>query len=276
MRAPNVRKSEIVKRIERRRLPADPAPQRDVLIRRMLSMSMKFGARTEIYGEGEPVEYIYEVMNGAVRTAQVLPDGRRMVGGFFFTGDIVGLGDGAEHSMSAEAIVPSTVRAIKRQPLIRMADDEQEIAEWLLTATMRETARVNHHALMLSMTAQERVSRFLIEMAGRTSTGDMVKLPMSRQDIADYLGLRIETVSRALTDLTDRSTIALPNSRFVVLRNRSALKFERDEGRNRRLNLHSSTVGTIGFVLALATSARTMPLAPVQQQDSTAKEQAAL
>ena len=79
------------------------------------------------------------------------------------------------------------------------------------------------HILLLIMTAQERVVGFLLEMADRVSGGNAVELPMSRQDIADYLGLTIETVSRTLTHLENAAAIELPTSRRVVLRNRTAL-----------------------------------------------------
>jgi CRP/FNR family nitrogen fixation transcriptional regulator len=190
----------------------------------MLGIAMKFGARTEIYGEGEPADFVYEVLNGAVQTVKVLVDGRRKIGGFYFAGDIFGLEDGNEHAMSAEAVVPSTVRLIRRQTLVRFAADDGKLAEELLMMAMREAARAQHHALMLVMTAQERVNSFLIEMAERISIGDLVHLPMSRQDIADYLGLTIETVSRTITGLASTSTIALSTSRNVVLRDRPALK----------------------------------------------------
>jgi CRP-like cAMP-binding protein len=90
--------------------------------------------------------------------------------------------------------------------------------------TGRELARVQDHVLLLIKTARERVAGFLLEMADRGPNDEAVELPMSRQDIADYLGLTIETVSRTLTGLESAATIALPSSRRVVLRNRAALR----------------------------------------------------
>jgi CRP/FNR family nitrogen fixation transcriptional regulator len=92
---------------------------------------------------------------------------------------------------------------------------------WALTA--RELQRVQDHIMVLIKSAQERVAGFLLEMADRVPGGGAVELPMSRQDIADYLGLTIETVSRTLTQLEKTAAIELPTSRRIVLRNRSAL-----------------------------------------------------
>jgi CRP/FNR family nitrogen fixation transcriptional regulator len=213
-----------VERSARRGVRVDPAAHAGVLARSMLGVPMKFGAGTEIYGEGEPVEYVYEVVHGAVRTVKVLTDGRRTLGGFYFAGDIFGLEEGDEHSLTAEAIVDTAVRVIRRRTLIRIAGYDRDLARELFGATGREIARVHNHALMLIKTAQERVGSFLIEMADRISIGDLVVLPMSRQDIADYLGVTIETVSRTFTILEGTAAIALPNARAVVLRDRAALR----------------------------------------------------
>ncbi len=211
-------------RMERRGVRSDPGGWSGVLARSVLGVPMKFAGGAEIYGEGEPVEYVYEVVQGAVRTVKVLTDGRRTIGGFYFAGDIFGLEEGNEHSLSAEAIVDSAVRVIRRRTLIRMSGYDRELAQQLLVTTSHEIARVHNHALMLIKTAQERVASFLLEMGERISVGDLVVLPMSRQDIADYLGVTIETVSRTFTILENTAAIALPNSRAVVLRDRAALR----------------------------------------------------
>src|SRR5690348_16389767 len=160
----SVRKSHSVKPTSRHGPHARLAAQQAVLAPRMLGVAMKFGAGTEIFGEGEPVDYVYEVVNGAVRTVQMLSDGRREIGGFYFAGDIFGLEDSDEHSFSAEAIAASTVRVIKRRTLIQLSAEDSKLTEELLAMAMREAARAHRHAFMLILTAQERVNCFLFEM----------------------------------------------------------------------------------------------------------------
>ncbi len=178
---------------------------------------------SEIFGEGEPAEYLYKVMSGCVRTYKTLNDGRRQISGFYLPGEVFGLSFDDEHTVSAEAIADSKVLVIKRGALGALAGRDPSIARELFTLTGRELRRAQERILLLIKSAQERVAGFLLEMADRTSATDAVELPMSRQDIADYLGLTIETVSRTLTALECSAAIGLPSSRHIVLRNRAAL-----------------------------------------------------
>src|SRR3954449_4310004 len=184
---------------------------------------MPFLRNSEIYGEREPADYLYKVVSGTVRTYKVLSDGRRQIGAFYLPGDIFGLESADEHSFSAEAITDSKVLVIKRSALVALAARDNSVAQQLWAMTSRELRRVQDHIMLLIQTAQERVAGFLLEMANRVPGGSAVELPMSRQDIADYLGLTIETVSRMLTILEKSAAIELPTSRRIVLRNRSAL-----------------------------------------------------
>jgi CRP/FNR family transcriptional regulator, nitrogen fixation regulation protein len=189
----------------------------------LMGAPMPFARNVEIYGENEPAEYLYKVVSGAVRTYRVLNDGRRQIGAFLLPGDMFGLEAGAAHGSSAEAIADSVVLVIKRSTVIALAERDAEVARQLWTVTAQELGRVQNHMLLLIRNAQERIATFLLEMAERANAGDAVELPMSRQDIADYLGLTIETVSRTLTQLEEDSAIAMPTSRRILLRNRSAL-----------------------------------------------------
>jgi len=189
----------------------------------LMGASMPFARNAEIYGENEPAEYLYRVVSGSVRTYKVLNDGRRQIGAFYMSGDVFGLEVGDEHTFSAEAIVDSKVLVFKRSALVNLAARDNGVARELWTMTAGELQRVQEHILLLIKTAQERVAGFLLEMAKRGTSGIEIDLPMSRQDIADYLGLTIETVSRTLTQLENSAAIAVPTSRRIVLRNRAAL-----------------------------------------------------
>ncbi len=190
----------------------------------MMGAPMTFSRNGEIYGEGEPADYVYKVVSGTVRTSKVLADGRRQIGAFYLAGDVFGLEAGDEHTFSAEAIAEAKVLVIKRSALVALAARDNAVARQLWTLTGRELARVQEHIILLVKTAQERVAGFLLEMAARQPAGDVVELPMPRQDIADYLGLTIETVSRTLSALESEAAIELPNTRRIVLRNRPALR----------------------------------------------------
>jgi CRP/FNR family transcriptional regulator, nitrogen fixation regulation protein len=189
----------------------------------LMGAPMPFARNAEIYGENEPAEYLYKVVSGSVRTYKVLNDGRRQIGAFYLPGDVFGLEVGDAHTFSAEAIVNSKILVIKRSALVSLAGRDNETARKLWTMTATELQRVQAHILLLIKTAQERVAGFLLEMASRVPVGNEIDLPMSRQDIADYLGLTIETVSRTLTQLENTAAIAVPSSRRIVLRNRAAL-----------------------------------------------------
>src|SRR5436190_4616846 len=190
----------------------------------LMGAPMSFTRNAEIYGEGEPADYLYKVINGTVRTYKVLADGRRQIGAFYMAGDVFGLEMGDEHTFSAEAITEAKVLVVKRSALVALAERDSDVARQLWALTGRELSRVQDHILLLIKTAQERVVGFLLEMAERATSNGALELPMSRQDIADYLGLTIETVSRTLTILENTAAIELPTSRRIVLRNRSALR----------------------------------------------------
>lgn len=190
---------------------------------RLMGATMSFPRNSEVFGEGEPADYLYKVVNGCVRTYRILSDGRRQITGFYLPGEVFGLAFGADHSESAEAIADSKVVVLKRRALDAVADRDAAITRELFALTGRELRRVQDRILLLIESAQERVVGFLLEMAERLAADRMFELPMSRQDIADYLGLTIETVSRTLTALEGRAAIEVGGSRRVVLRNRAAL-----------------------------------------------------
>jgi CRP/FNR family nitrogen fixation transcriptional regulator len=186
--------------------------------------SIPFPRNAEIYGEGEPAEYFYKVITGAVRTYRVLSDGRRQIAAFYLPGDVFGLETGEDHAFSAEAVSDARVLVIKRKTVVSLAARDSEVARQLWRLAGLELQRTQNHVLLLVKTAPERVASFLLEMAERIKGSDEVELPMSRQDVADYLGLTIETVSRMLTRFESASAIALPSTKRIVLHNRAVLE----------------------------------------------------
>jgi CRP/FNR family transcriptional regulator, nitrogen fixation regulation protein len=189
----------------------------------LMGAPMRFARNAEVYGEDEPAEYLYQVISGAVRTYRLLDDGRRQISAFYLPGDIFGVEAGEVHLSSAEAIVESRVLVVKRNSVLARAEHEKDLSRQLWTLTVRELQRVQQHSLVLIKNAEERVAGFLLEMASRSSGNSAIDLPMSRQDIADYLGLTIETVSRTLTQLVQSNVIALETSRRILFRNKSVL-----------------------------------------------------
>jgi CRP/FNR family transcriptional regulator, nitrogen fixation regulation protein len=190
----------------------------------LMGTRISYARNVEIFGEGEPAEYLYKVVSGSVRSCKIFDDGRRQVTGFHMVGEVFGIELDEEHQFSAEAVNDAVVLVVKRSAIIGLAARDADIGRQLWAMTARELQRVQDHMLVLGrMSAKQRVAAFLLQMALRSSGGDEIELPMSRQDIADYLGVTIETVSRTMTQLEKDAAIGLASSRRIVLRNRAAL-----------------------------------------------------
>jgi len=186
----------------------------------------KYNRGAEIFGEAEPAEYVYQVVEGAVRSYKLLSDGRRQIGAFHLVGDIFGLENGLAHRFTAEAIVDTTVRLAKRVSLEHVAEEDATVARDLLDMTTSNLQHAENHMLLLGRkTSLERVAAFLLEMDGRLNAAGVMALPMSRRDIADYLGLTLETVSRALSCLHEKGILGFvgQTQRQIVLLDRLEL-----------------------------------------------------
>lgn len=184
---------------------------------------MTFHRNAEIYGEHEPAEYLYKIVSGAVRAYRMSSDGRRQIAAFYLPGDVFGLENGELHGFSAEAITDSKILVIKRSAITAMAERDTAVARELWAVTSRELEQVQQHLGVLIKSAEERVAGFLLRLLRRVPGATQIRLPMSRQDMADYLGLTIETVSRVMTRLEAAEAIALPSARCVVLRDEARL-----------------------------------------------------
>ncbi len=174
----------------------------------------------EIIAQGDKAEYCFQVISGCVRTVRLLEDGRRQVGEFLMPGDVFGWEMAEIHEFAAEAVTEVTLCRFRLRTIEERADQDRVFASKMrrYTADQVRAARVRL-VLLGRKTASERIASFLLEMQGRLCPPGAVAfdLPMSRADMADYLGLTVETVSRGLTELRRRGTIAVERTRVVVL-----------------------------------------------------------
>lgn len=193
---------------------------RDVMTR--MAVRMTFAKGEEIYGQDEDADFVYCVTRGAVRTARVMSDGRRQVGGFYYPYEVFGLDAGHVHRFFAEALSDCEILVLKRSAL-RADLGQAQFERVLWAATQRELARAQDHVMILGRkSACEKVASFLAELAGR-SDAKSVEMPMSRQDMADYLGLTIETVSRMLTQLQKSAVVEFAGLRSFRICNTDAM-----------------------------------------------------
>jgi CRP/FNR family nitrogen fixation transcriptional regulator len=188
------------------------------------SVPMNFGRNAEIFAEGEKAGYVYKLVSGVIRVSKLLPDVRRQISAFHLPGDMFGFEIDDIHHASAEAIVPVKVVAFKWHSLLSATASGGFVHE-LLNRTMIGLRQTQDHLLLLGRkNALERLAAFLLEMARRSRSQDMLELAMPRHDIADYLGLTLETVSRMFAELKEAGIIKLDSARRVRLLDMDKLK----------------------------------------------------
>jgi CRP/FNR family transcriptional regulator, nitrogen fixation regulation protein len=183
-----------------------------------------FERNEEIFAEGDAADCWFKVVSGCVRLSKFLADGRRHIAEFYFAGDCFGLDNLPERLFSAEAVGDVIVMRYPRAATERLLDSDPRLLRRLRDMTLRELANAQIRMLLLGrMSAPERVATFLLDMSGRHDAARAVDLPMSRHDIADYLGLTIETVCRVLSAFRRAGMIDIPNPHRIELRDRAAL-----------------------------------------------------
>ena len=184
-----------------------------------------FARDAEIYAEGDASDCWYRVVTGTVRMSKLLADGRRHIAEFCFGGDCFGFDNAIERVFSAEAVGEVIVMRYPRRATERIIDEHPQLARRLCDMTLHGLAHAQSRMLLLGrMTASERVANFLLEMSERRDQRRAIDLPMSRNDIADYLGLTIETVCRVLSAFRRGGTIVIPSPHRIELRDRGALE----------------------------------------------------
>jgi CRP/FNR family transcriptional regulator len=181
-----------------------------------------------IFEEAEPADHVFNVTSGAVKIYKLLPDGRRQITGFLFPGDFLGLTHKESYAYSAEALAPTTLCRFPRRKLEALLDELPKLEQRLLGIASHELAAAQDQMMLLGRkSAKERVVSFLLMLsaaeARRGKPGNPVPLPMNRMDIADYLGLTIETVSRTFTQLKTQGLIQLMDEKLVRLAKPEAL-----------------------------------------------------
>jgi CRP/FNR family nitrogen fixation transcriptional regulator len=186
---------------------------------------MHFATDRQIYAEGDEARSFYKVVSGVVRTCRFLSDGRRQIDAFHGVGDVFGFEAGSDHRLAAEAVSDCTVVAYRRRGLETIVSQDERLGSWFFSHAMSSLAQAREHSLLLGRgSAVQKISAFLLEIEKHEGGEGIVDLAMSRQDIADYLGLTIETVSRTLSQLERDRTIGLPSARRIVLKDRRALR----------------------------------------------------
>lgn len=183
-----------------------------------------FQRNEEIFAEGDPADCWFKVVAGTVRLSKLMADGRRHIAEFYFAGDCFGLDNLPERRFSAEAVGDVVVMRYPRRATERLIDEDPRLARSLRDMTLQDLANAQIRMLMLGrMSAPERVATFLLDMGERRDARRSLDLPMSRNDIADYLGLTIETVCRVLSAFKRDGLIDIPNPHRIELKDREAL-----------------------------------------------------
>ncbi len=190
-------------------LPTDDLARLDAIAERM-----SLAAGEVLVREGDPAVSVFNITSGSVRIYMLLPDGRRQITGFLFAGDFIGLAGGEAWTFSAEAIEDATLCRFRKTEYRTLMHERPTLEAALLDRTMHDLAAARNQILLLGRKrARERLASFLLDLSdrdpSRPSINDEVRLPMTRSDVADYLGLTIETVSRELTKLKTAGIISL-------------------------------------------------------------------
>jgi len=193
-----------------------------------ISTAVELSAGQAVFYEGDQDRFLFNVVAGAVRLSKMLPDGRRQITGFLFPGDLLGLTIAGRYAYTAEAMKNSSFCRFDRARLTEVAEHFPNLEHRLFNLASNELVQAQEHILVLGRkSAKERVATFLARVADRigerTAAGRVTDLPMTREDIADYLGLTIETVSRVMSRMRASGIIATPTARHIEIPDIDAL-----------------------------------------------------
>jgi CRP/FNR family transcriptional regulator len=186
-------------------------------------------AKDTVFWEGDPADHVYQVMRGAVCLYKLLPDGRRQVARFCHAGDLIGLTAGRAYPYTADALTALSLARIRRTDLDARLETDGDLRRIVLDAIGEELSLAQDQLLLLGRkSAAERVASFLRAMTEQAlregGDGRTVTLPMTRIDIADFLGLTHETVCRVIGSIKSQGIIATPDAHHIVIRAAAALE----------------------------------------------------
>jgi CRP/FNR family transcriptional regulator, anaerobic regulatory protein len=185
----------------------------------------RFPAGAAIFWEGDEARQIFDVLEGVLRVCRIMSDGRRAIIGFIYPGDVMGVSFQSRYLFTAEAVTEVKVRRFARGRFFAMINESPALRPQLFAILCDEMSAAQDQMLLLGRkSAEERVVSFLLAIHRKRAADDEIELPMSRQDMADYLGLTIETVSRMMTSLARRGLIAAGARHAVTLRKLKALR----------------------------------------------------
>ena len=188
---------------------------------------LQFTRNEPIFNQDDPADQVFRIISGTVRLCRYMPDGRRYIVDFLLPGDLMGFVESPDLPVGAEAVTDVTLMAFPRACFDQLAEQNPEVRAQLLRHLSCNLLTAQQHLFVLGcQKARERVASFLLRLADRVgaSCGDRLDLPMSRQDIADHLGLTIETISRTITGLRSTGAVLVPNTHQIVLRDKAALR----------------------------------------------------
>jgi CRP/FNR family transcriptional regulator len=178
-----------------------------------------------VFWEGDQASHIFDVREGVLRVCKLLPDGRRAIVGFIYPGDVLGVSFQSRYLFTAEAVTAVKIRRLPRAQFFDAVNGSPPLRPQLFALLCDEMSAAQDQMLLLGRKrAEERVVSFLLAVQRKTAIGKTIELPMSRLDVADYLGLTIETVSRMMTGLTRQGLIAATGRHSVCLRRPAALR----------------------------------------------------
>ncbi len=210
-------------------LLGQPASRRSLAQRFDAGTLRTLAAREHLFREGDRATHVYRVEAGHVCTYRTMPDGRRQVIDFSYPGDLAGLGSIGTHAVNAQATSKTLVRAMPVSMLNVMGEMDPQFAQDLYQALANELSAARELLFTVSQrTASERLASFLLGLTRRNERrGERpceIVLPMTRSDIADFLGLTIETVSRTFTRFRALGIIDLEQCILVTIRDAEALR----------------------------------------------------